>query len=190
MHKSHFPLLLSFPLLLATPAVIQAEAPYDFYEPAPVRLIEKVEKNHLPQAQREFNQGNYEYAWGELSFVLHYFPNHPQALKEVGKLSIEMGQSAKAVTFFERALSLYPQVSETSTLYAQFLIEAGLEDTVTRLLPLVESAESPNSLRYPLGLAYLEQGNIAKAKEQADILREHGYPFPTLKDKLAALGAW
>ncbi|MAZ44938.1 MAG: hypothetical protein CMF48_07175 [Legionellales bacterium] len=191
MKKKLYSILFSFPLLLLLPTVAVAEAPYNFYAPAPVKLIENVENNHLPQAERELAKGNLDFAWGELAFVLHYFPNHPKALRQAGELSITMGAPAKAVTLFERALNLYPSVSETAGIYGEFLVEAHLNDAaITRLLPLVEEEKVHLTLRYPLGLAYFAQGNIAKAKEQADILREHGYPFPTLKDKLAAVGAW
>lgn len=85
-------------------------------------LLTKTEQYHLAQAIRKLDEQDFEQAWNELAFVLHYFPNHPKALALLSDLSFTIGQPVRAKRYFERALSLYPDHASTYALYGEFLM--------------------------------------------------------------------
>lgn len=93
----------------------------NYYLSLNTALLAKTEKYHLEQAQRKLNDQDFEQAWNELAFVLHYFPNHPKALSLLSDLSFQLQQPLRAKRYFERALSLYPDHAPTYALYGEFL---------------------------------------------------------------------
>lgn len=94
----------------------------NYYLSLNTTLLTKTEQYHLEQALRKLNEQNFEQAWNELAFVLHYFPNHPKALALLSDLSFKLGQPIRAKRYFERALSLYPDHAPTYALYGEFLM--------------------------------------------------------------------
>ena len=82
-------LCLSAAIILCFTAKVSANygEPFNYYVPAPSKILENVEKYHLNQGVDKVKQGKYEYAWSEFAFMLHYFPNHPKALEWLGELA-------------------------------------------------------------------------------------------------------
>ena len=112
--------------LLPSQGFCEATAgPFNYYVPAPDRLLENVEKYHLNKGIDMVKKGEYEFAWGEFAFMLHYFPNHPRALQLIGDLSIQMEQSDRALKYFDRAVRLYSKDAPTFAIYAVFLHRVG-----------------------------------------------------------------
>lgn len=111
-------------LSLAFPTGLQANFSQttNYYLSLKSPFLAKTEQYHLEQAQRKLNEQDFEQAWNELAFVLHYFPNHPKALSLLSDLSFKLQQPIRAKRYFERALSLYPDHAPTYSLYGEFLI--------------------------------------------------------------------
>lgn len=165
--------------------------PFNFYEPAPNKILSNVEKYHLNQGIDKVKQGKYEYAWSEFAFMLHYFPNHPKALQLISDLSVQMENPARAERYFERAIRLYPNESETHALHGIFLHKLGrYQESVDAYKRAIALNDKPVDYHYNLGLAYYEMKDFKEALQQAEIAYNKGYPLPGLKDKLKAVDVW
>lgn len=165
--------------------------PYNYYVPAPDKLLENVEKYHLQQGISKVKKGQFEYAWSEFAFMLHYFPNHPHALRLISDLAIQMEDTARPIKYFERAIKLYPNEAPTYALYGVFLHKNGkLEDAISYYKKAIQIDKKPAEFHYNLGLAYLEMNDLENAFLAAQTAYRLGYPLPALKEKLMAKGAW
>jgi predicted Zn-dependent protease len=96
-------------------------APINYYQAATTEWLAQTEHYHLQQGIEKAKLGQFEYAWSEYAFMLHYFPNHPRALELMGNLSIQMKQPDRASKYFERAIALYPNDDATQAMYNEFL---------------------------------------------------------------------
>lgn len=178
-------------LLYASHLSAEAGEPYNYYYPAPDRLLENVEKYHLQQGIDKVKKGEFEYAWSEFAFMLHYFPNHPRALQLISDLSIQMEDSVRTVKYFERALKLYPKEAPTYALYGVFLHKVGQpEKAIEQYLHALKIDNKPAEYHYNLGLAYYALNQLDKAYDAAKNAYSRGYPLPGLKEKLVAKGVW
>lgn len=185
--------VISACVVLCYPAKVAANygEPFNFYEPAPSKLLENVEKYHLNQGIDKVRQGKYEYAWSEFAFMLHYFPNHPKALELIGDLSIQMETPDQARRYFETAVRLYPNQAETHALFGVFLHRLGqYQQAIESYQRAIALNDKVIDYHYNLGLAYFAQKDYQNALEQATIAYNKGYPLPGLKDKLKAVDAW
>lgn len=184
-------LLTLFFLMAQLNVHASAGEPYNYYLPAPDRLLENVEKYHLQLGIDKFKKGQFEYAWSEFAFMLHYFPNHPQALQLVGDLAVQMEDENRAIQYFERAIKLYPQEAPTHALYGVFLHKIGqIESAIQRYQKAISIDAKPAEYHYNLGLAYFSQGAYEQSYTCAQNAYQRGYPLPALKDKLLAKGIW
>ncbi|MCS5709116.1 tetratricopeptide repeat protein [Candidatus Berkiella cookevillensis] len=168
-----------------------ADEPHNYYFPAPDKLLENVEKYHLQPGIDKVKKGEFEYAWNEFAFILHYFPNHPQTLQLIGDLSLQMEDNARALKYFERALKLYPNEASTYALYGVFLHKAGQpEKAIEQYMHALKIDNQPAEYHYNLGLAYYAVHQFDKAYDAAQNAYRRGYPLPGLKDKLISKGVW
>jgi tetratricopeptide (TPR) repeat protein len=164
---------------------------FNYYQAPPSDLLQKVEKYHLQQGISQAKQGKFEYAWSEYAFMLHYFPNHPRALQLMGELSIQMEQTSRAMKYFERALSLYPDDAVTYGLYGKFLHKMGLyQDAVKQYQKAAALDNHHAEYHYDLGLAYFALKDFDKANRAAQIAYQQGISLITLKEQLIAANAW
>ena len=113
-------LICIFLCLLCITKTIFGHAPLNYYQSVP-SVVEQQEKFHLQHAQVNAKKGQWDYAWNEYAFLLHDYPNHPEALKLLSDLSIKMNQTERVSKYFERALSLYPEDNVTQEMYKGFL---------------------------------------------------------------------
>lgn len=125
---------------------------YNYYHSGNSTFLESTEKFHLEQARHKQAQGETEQAWNELAFVLHYFPNHPQALEQIGELGLKTNQVPRAHRYFERAIQLYPLESKTRYLYGVSLMRnAKYNDAITQFKEAVRldppSLDAQNQLK-------------------------------------------
>ncbi len=186
-------LCLSAATVLCFTAKVSANygEPFNYYVPAPSKLLENVEKYHLNQGIDKVKQGKYEYAWSEFAFILHYFPNHPKALELVGDLSIQMEGTERAERYFETALRLFPNESETHALHGVFLHKLEkFEEAVNAYQKAIALNDKVIDYHYNLGLSYFALKDYNKANTQASIAYGKGYPLPGLQNKLEAVNAW
>ena len=62
----------------------------------------------LSQAQDFYEQGNYQAAILKYTAVISKDPNNKQAIMELGDSFLAMGDTSEAVSFFKKAIDLYP----------------------------------------------------------------------------------
>lgn len=174
-------------------AFVFAEAgePYNYYVPAPDRLLENVEKYHLQKGISLVKKGQFEYAWSEFAFMLHYFPNHPHALQLISDLALQMEDNTRALKYFERAMKLYPNEAPTYALYGIYLHKTGkIKQAIEYYQKAVKLDDKPAEYHYNLGLAYFALQEMEQSYMAAQKAYQRGYPLPGLKDKLIAKGIW
>lgn len=168
-----------------------AGEPYNYYVPAPDRLLENVEKYHLQQGIDKIKKGQFEYAWSEFAFMLHYFPNHPLALQHISSLSRQIEKTPRAQKYFDRAIKLYPQESTTYALYGIFMHKIeNYGEAITQYQQAIQLDGTPAEYHYNLGLSYLALEQYDNAYHCAQKAYDLGYPLSGLKNQLVAEGAW
>lgn len=180
-------------LFLIGMGLAQASAgePYNYYVPAPDRLLENVEKYHLQQGIDKIKKGQFEYAWSEFAFMLHYFPNHPIALQHISTLSIQIEKNTRAQKYFDRAIKLYPQEAATYALYGIFMHKIeNYAAATTQYQQAIKLDNAPAEYHYNLGLSYLALQQYDNAHASAQLAYDLGYPLAGLKNQLVAKGIW
>jgi tetratricopeptide (TPR) repeat protein len=177
--------------LVSQVALANYGEPYDYYVPAPDRLLENVEKYHLNLGISKVKAKQYKEAWPEFGFMLHYFPNHPKALQHMSELSVLLGNETEAIKYFDQAVKLYPTHAATYGLWGTFLHRTGkINEAIDKYQQALKMDPNQPEMSYNLGLAYFSQKNYKKANQLAQKAYEQGYPLQGLKKQLQKNGAW
>ena len=157
-----------------------------------IDLLHTVEKYHLQQGYEKFSKKQYEYAFGDARFILHYFPNHPKALMLMAEICNRwQSPDCNPDASFEKAVSRNPAVSETYVLYGIYLHRTKRFDAaVKNYKQALEIDPMSLNAHYNLGLAYVELKQYELANQQAQKSYALGAPFPGLREKLKRVGAW
>jgi tetratricopeptide (TPR) repeat protein len=153
------------------------------HDPWKKRLLANIEANHYysspyhPRGVRgNIAAGKYEYAMGDLSYILERFPNHPKALQllsSVGKLSMDL---ASPIPYYEKALRLFPQYAYTHAQYGAYLVEIGRIDMgMAKLNKAIEMDPDLGLAHAWLAKAYQKKGDQALARQTEDRARALGY---------------
>jgi tetratricopeptide (TPR) repeat protein len=156
-----------------------------------VQALKNMHRLHYEPALKALQARKYQYALGDLEFMLKYFPNHPQALDKIGEVALGLKRPDIAQRRFEAALERYPQHDETYVVYGTFLHRLGRVDlAIAQYQRALEI--NPNSVygNYNLGLAYVDRKEYAQANVHAQKAYELGVTFPGLRKRLQAAGAW
>jgi tetratricopeptide (TPR) repeat protein len=180
---------------IAVPAI--AQSPTDYYltrsDKAAAGLLEQVEKYHLGPAVSNLRGGKYEYSHNEISFILKYFPNHPQALVLLSELCVRWKQPARcdADARFQRALQINPNVADTYTIQGMYLQNTGRTDqAIENYKKALERNPVSLNAHYNLGLAYVSKKNFEEANRHAQQAYALGMTLPGLRNMLTKAGAW
>jgi tetratricopeptide (TPR) repeat protein len=183
--------------LLAISSPAHAQSPTDYYltrsDKTAASVLGQVEKYHLDPAASNLRAGQYQYSYDELSFILRYFPNHPQALVLLSELCAKWKQPARcdADARFQRAVQVNPEAADTYTIHGMYLQNTGRVDqaieSYKRALAL-----NPVSMNahYNLGLAYVNKKNFEEANQHAQQAYALGMTLPGLRNMLTKAGAW
>jgi predicted Zn-dependent protease len=151
---------------------------FDITDPRDVTLLSNVETYHLSEDSfwKWAAAGKYGYALDELNFVLRYFPNHPEALPLLGMIAKATKNLSLPITYYVRALSLYPQYALTHAQYGIYLVEIGLNnDGIVKLKHSVE-LEPKLAIAYAgLAKGYEKAGKKDQARICAEQARSLGY---------------
>lgn len=180
-------------LSLTLPVGLMANLPQhaNYYLSKSSTVLSNTEKYHLQQALHKIEQKEFEHAWSELAFVLHYFPNHPEALMLLSDLSVTMGQTERATRYFERALQLYPEDAPTYSLYGHLLMRnAKYNEAINQFKKATLLDSRSAEYHYQLSLAYLALQNYALANKEAQLAQFKGHNIAPIKNKLLSLDAW
>jgi tetratricopeptide (TPR) repeat protein len=167
----------------------------DYYAPHERDVADSlraVEQYHLGPGEKELRLKQYVQAFSDLIFVLHYFPNHPQALLLMAQLCTQWksGQ-CDADSMFQRAVEVNPAVPGTYATMGIYLHRNGRYadaiDAYKRALALNPDSVNAN---YNIGLAYLDTKQYELANVHAQRAYASGAPLPGLRDKLKLAGHW
>ena len=175
----------------------RAQSPTDYYlarsDRAASNLLEQVEKYHLSPAVSNLRTGKYEYSYNEISFILGYFPNHPQALVLLSELCVKWKHPARcdADGRFQRALQVNPEVADTYTIQGMYLQNTGRTDqAIENYKKALERNPVSVNAHYNLGLAYVSKKDFVEANKHAQQAYSLGMTLPGLRNMLTKAGAW
>ena len=121
-------------------------------------------------------QGDYRGAFAEVDFILRWVPNHPLGLQIAGTISRLAGRLSVAVSYYEKALNLYPQHAVTYAQFGQYLLQIDQVDNGIEQLKRAVEIDPKLAAGYALlASAYSKKGNGEHAREAADKARQLGY---------------
>jgi tetratricopeptide (TPR) repeat protein len=197
-------LIAATSLILASGAAAQTDPGFDFNPNPPSKRhdyyssaadaqnrLKVVEKYHWDLAIRHLEGGNYLQSHKNLDHILRYIPNHPHALERYSKLAIERGKPESALQYLDFAVQFSPDTVSTYIVYG--IHRYRMEDygqAAKRFRQALERDPERAEAHYNLGLALLEQGQYAEAREHAERAYELEYPLPGLRRRLERSGHW
>lgn len=168
----------------------------DYYaaksDPRLAQLLHNVEEYHMQPGLDQIKTGQYYSAWGSFDFILRYFPNHPRALPLMSDLcQIYKDRRCNAEAYFDKALRINPNNSSIYLIKGIYLQKRGkLDEAIESYKKSLDINPDSANAHYNLGLAYLAQKQNSDANEHAQKAYAIGIPFPGLRNKLIAAGAW
>jgi len=131
---------------------------------------------HINTIPNWIKQGLISNAVADIRYSLDRFPNHPQALQLLPLVARLANNQALARTYFEKAVTQFPQYALTQAQYGLFLVSIGnLDDGIGRLNRSIEMDPKLAAGHAGLAHAYVKKGDIAKAQEATDKARELGF---------------
>ncbi len=175
----------------ASPALAQ-QGDNDYYTSQSMPLLRTVEQYHLIPGEEKLRNRNYESAYGDFSFILRYFPNHPRALLAMVHLCSEWrSQHCLLDTVFEKAIAVRPNEPGTFVVSGIYLhrIKRYKEAIAAFERALALDPESMNA-HYNVALTYVETRQYALANEHAQRAYALGATLPGLRKRLEKAGQW
>lgn len=183
---------------LLAPSLVAAQVPSNYYAAASDQGVKDhlrtVEAYHLkPDIRQAIQAKHYVSVWGDLDFVLRYFPNHPRALLLMSEVChLWRDPRCNPESYFDKAIAMTPdnptiQIAKGIYLQRGNRLDEAIESFKQALL------SNPNSINahYNLGLAYLAQKQYGLANEHAQQAYSLETSLPAgLRNKLVAAGAW
>jgi tetratricopeptide (TPR) repeat protein len=158
----------------------------------PEQLLRTVERYHLGLSQQRMRERAYPQAFNEYEFILHQFPNHPQAL--LGMLELcKLAPQPKCMPteFLERAIEVNPKAAGTYTVQGVYFTRIGKYPAAIDSYQIALSLQPDSAnAHYNLGLAYFETKQYPLANEHAQKAYALGFPLPALREKLQREGQW
>jgi tetratricopeptide (TPR) repeat protein len=148
-------------------------ADHDFGTKQYVQLVESAHMNKITEWIRN---GRIENALADCKYTLERIPNHPKGLmlaQIVGRLT---KNPMLAISYYQRAMKLYPQYALTRAQYGAYLVDEGnLKAGIAELQKAVEMDSKLAFAHAQLAKAYLKAGNTELARQAAGQAKELGY---------------
>lgn len=143
---------------------------------SPGSYLTILESAHVAVIPNWIRQGRMNDAIGDIKYTLDRFPNHPVSLQQLSIVAQMTKNMSLAVSYFERAIALFPQYALTRAQYGLFLVstnnvDAGLE----QLKQSVEMEPKLPAGYAGLAHAYAKKGDLGQAREAAKKARELGF---------------
>jgi tetratricopeptide (TPR) repeat protein len=135
-----------------------------------------VEANHVRTIPDWIKKGRLNDAIADIKYTLDRFPNHPVALQQVSMVAQMTKNTALGLSYFERAVALFPQHALTRAQYGLFLASANNVDAAIESLKQSIEMEPKLAAGYA-GLAhvYVKKGDFEHAREAAQKARDLGF---------------
>ena len=173
-----------------------AFGPYDYRDPKLRNELSLVEVHHFtPQVEQLVRGQSSAEPLSDIVYTLRAFPNHHRALNSIGRFElgggkILSGQIPSADCYFRRAVAFRPEDQQVRLLYGIFLSRKGDADAaLEQYEAALEIAPESPEVNYNAALYFLDRGDLARAKQLADVAYAAGYPLPGLRDRIAAAEA-
>jgi Tfp pilus assembly protein PilF len=143
-----------------------------------------LESHHLtPRVYGDVTAGRYHYALFDVDYVLERMPNHPRALQLIGTIAKLTKKPFLAVSYFKRALALYPQYALTHAQYGSYLADVGqVEAGIGELSRAIELDPKLLASHVWLAKVYLKAGNMTLAREHSEAARRLGFNGEVLEE--------
>ena len=143
---------------------------------SPGSYLTIMESAHVVVIPNWISQGRLDNAIGDIKYSLDRFPNHPISLQQLGLVAQMTKNISLAVTYFERAIALFPQYALTRAQYGLFLVGINYVDAgIERLKQSVEMDPKLPAGYAGLAHAYAKKGASEQAREAAKKARELGF---------------
>lgn len=149
---------------------------------------------HLKRAKVAINdqlrQKHYEAAYSEIKYTYaRISENDPWSAEMAIKLaeaSDGLGRAGEASRYLNHAIERFPQYASAYTGKSYFYWKKGqIKEAIEVLEEAKGKLKRPSSeIYYFLGLYYIDDNNLEKAKENAEKAYEMGYPLPGLQNKI------
>jgi tetratricopeptide (TPR) repeat protein len=142
-------------------------------DPGTKRYFQIIELNHTNRVMEWISKGRINDAINECKYTLDRIPNHPKGLMLMGVVSRLNKTPSMAISYFERAIGLFPQYALTHAQYGEYLVDIGrVEEGIAKLRKAIE-IDPELALAYEwLSKAYTKIGNLEMAREAAGKAKE------------------
>ncbi len=125
-----------------------------------------LEQRLVNEAILKLRQGKFREAIRDCTRVLERFANHPKGMAILGMAARLGNEPALPISYYERALQMYPQRALTQAQYGKYLAEIGkIEDGIARLKRALEIDPKLNP-------AYVWLARIYVQNRQSDLARQ------------------
>ena len=133
---------------------------------SPRWLLRDIERNHLNKALVYLRQGKLREAMNDCIFVLDRLANHPKGLVILGFAAKLAKEYSLPVSFYERAVKLYPMRALTHAQYGKYLSEIGkIEEGAKRLQRAIEIDPQLKVAYSWLVQVYVRNGKLDLARQ-------------------------
>ena len=152
----------------------------DYFNPSQDPSIKNdiplIDAAHTFKAIHELHDGLTDAAINDLKFALDRFPNHPLCLQLLGSVAISTKKFLLPMSYYKKALELFPQHALTHAQYGSYLTKIGHLDAGIQKLKQAIKMESKLTVAYVwLAQAYFKKGNMKIAQQTAEEAKRLGY---------------
>ena len=152
--------------------------------PETYRDLKIIEHAHIGKVLYWLRTERMEMVMHELNFTLHHFPNHPQALLLTEMAADVTRVPALAITYYERAILLYPEYGTTHAQFGKYLVSIGrVSDGIGQLKEAVQRDPKLGQGYLWLGEAYAKAGKKELAQEAYAKARALGFTGGSIIDR-------
>lgn len=155
---------------------LQGDQDYFTADQSPTSYLKILESAHVVVIPNWIKQGRMNNAISDIKYTLDRFPNHPVSLQQLSMVAQMTKNTTLAVSYFERAINLFPQYALTRAQYGLFLVSVNnLDAGIQHLKQSVEMEPKLPAGYAGLAHAYAKKGDSEQAREAAAKARELGF---------------
>jgi predicted Zn-dependent protease len=140
------------------------------------QYMRSVESAHVRTVPESISNGRMNNAMADLKYTLDRFPNHPHALQMIGTVARMMKNTALAVTYYEKAITQFPQYALTRAQFGLYLVAIGnVDGGISMLKESIEMDPKQPAGYAGLAHAYAKKGDTEQAGDAARKARDLGF---------------
>lgn len=160
--------------------ISEATAVFDYFSAGEslqsATWLRDVDAYHTTQVMKYVRENNLTRALAELNYTLRHFPNHPQGLLFAELVSGLSKAPGIAVTYYEKAVSMYPNQALTQAQFGRYLASLGkVDEGVERLKGAIKMNSKMAAAHAWLAEVYYHKGDRKMAAESIKQARALGF---------------